>query len=307
VRTDAGAQATMNFSITSLGEKNDKTYTLAYKLKTSDTWVQLASGSVYSYNASQSFADTFSTEASYDMRLTIKDYFGEAVAYAELPTAFTLMDFHSGGKALAFGKVAELESGMEIDMDMSIYRNIFMGGLKKSNDEKNLYIQTTEDSEYVHNCKLYGGNGASVTSIGCWDSARSHGIWRYLSSTQNLVFDANVKVTRANGGDEFITSEPVTHGNRSGKVHFSNGLLIQWGNVTITPEPSAPTSKAVKFDAAYTDAPVVLTTAYTTVPGTSVLGEAAANITTTGFDAVVTRAGTTNTGIMWVAIGYKAI
>jgi hypothetical protein len=50
----------------------------------------------------------------------------------------------------------------------------------------------------------------------------------------------------------------------------------------------------------------VFTTAYTTVPGTSVLGDAAANITTTGFDAYVTRTGTTNTGIMWFAIGYKA-
>jgi hypothetical protein len=41
------------------------------------------------------------------------------------------------------------------------------------------------------------------------------------------------------------------------------------------------------------------------VPGTSVTGSAAANITTTGFDAYVTRIGTTNTGVMWFAIGYK--
>jgi len=293
-------------AITSLGEKNDKTYSLQYKPKTGTEWVALASGSVYSINVDEIFTDIAPTDASYDLRLTVTDYFGDAVVYSEIPTAFTLIDFHSGGKGIAFGKVAELENGMEIDMDMSIYRNIFMGGFKRSDDEKNMYFQTTENSEYIHNCKLYGANGASVTSIGCWDSERSHGIWRYLSSTQNLVFDANVKVTRGNGGDEFISSDPVTHGNRSGKVHFSNGLLIQWGNVTITPEPSTPTSKAVKFDVSYTDAPVVLTTAYTTVPGTSVLGEAAANITTTGFDAVVTRAGTTNTGIMWLAIGYKA-
>jgi hypothetical protein len=76
--------------------------------------------------------------------------------------------------------------------------------------------------------------------------------------------------------------------------------------VTITPVANTPTAKAVTFHTPYTDAPVVLTTAYTTVPGTSVLGNAAANITTTGFDAYVTRTGTTNTGIMWLAIGYKA-
>jgi hypothetical protein len=120
-----------------------------------------------------------------------------------------------------------------------------------------------------------------------------------------MVIDANCKFTRANGGDEFITSGDVTHGNRTGGVRFSNGLLIQWGNTTITPVKDTPTAKAVTFPVTYTDAPVVLTTAYTTVPGTSVPGSAAANITTTGFDAYVTRIGTTNTGVMWFAIGYK--
>lgn len=308
VRTNAGVQVAMNFAITSLGEKNTKAYVLSYKTKTSSTWVVLASGSVYSYNSTQTFAEGFSSEASYDLQLTVTDYFGEsaaATAYAEIPTAFTLLDFNASGKGVAFGKVSEIDNQMEIDMDLNIYRNIFMGGNKRANDEKNMYFNTTDDAEYPHNCKLYGGNGASVTSIGCWDSARAHGIWRYLSSTQNLVFDANVKVTRANGGDEFIYSPPVTHGSRTGKVHFSNGLLIQWGVETITPVKDTPTAKAVKFSTAYTSVPMVLTTAITTVPGTSVSGNASANITVSGFDAYVTRNGTTNTSVGWVAIGFR--
>ena len=304
-RTDAGVNVALNFSIASLGEKNTKSYVIAYKAKTSEEWITLASGSVYSYNDTQSFADKFSTESSYDLRLTVSDYFGTATAYAEIPTAFTLLDFNASGKGLAFGKVSEIENQMEIDMDLNIYRNIFMGGNKRADDEKNMYFQATDAAEYPHNCKLYGANGASVTSIGCWDSARAHGIWRYLSSTQNLVFDANVKVTRGNGGDEFISSDPVTHGNRSGKVHFSNGLLIQWGVETITPVANTPTAKAVKFSTAYTSVPMVLTTAHTTVAGTSVTGDAAADVTTTGFDAYITRSNTTNTSVGWVAIGYK--
>jgi hypothetical protein len=309
LRTNAGVQVSMNFAIASLGSKNAKSYVLSYKPKTSSTWLQLASGSVYTYNSSQTFSEGFSTELSYDLQLVVTDSFGDssaATAYGEIPTAFTLLDFNASGKSLAFGKVSEVADQMEIDMPMSIYKDIFMGGVKRANDEKNMYFQTTEDSENVHNCKLYGANGASVTSIGCWDSARNHGIWRYLSSTQNLVFDANVKVTRANGGDEFVTSDPVTHGSRSGKVHFSNGLLIQWGVESITPVTNTPTSSAVKFSTAYTSVPMVLTTAITTVPGTSVSGNAAANITVNGFDAYVTRNGTTNTTVGWIAIGYKA-
>ena len=299
------ALARIKFAVSSMNSKNDKSYIVEYKEKSSDTWTQAATGSVYSYDSNMLLNINLSAEASYDLRLTVKDYFGSAIAIGEIATAFTLIDYNASGKGLAFGKVSEIDNQMEIDMPMNIYKDIFMGGSKRSNDEKNMYFQTTEDSEFVHNCKLYGGNGASVTSIGCWDSARAHGIWRYLSSTQNLVFDANVKVTRANGGDEFVTSDPVTHGSRSGKVHFSNGLLIQWGVETITPVKDTPTAKAVKFSTAYTSVPMVLTTAITTVPGTSVSGNASANITVNGFDAYVTRNGTTNTSVGWVAIGYR--
>ena len=300
------ALARIKFSVSAVNNKNTKSYKVEYRQKGTDTWTQAEAGSVYAYDSSMLLNANMSPDASYDLRLTVEDFFGTVTALSEVATAFTLMDFNASGKGLAFGKVSEVENGMEIDMPLSVHQYVYMGGVKKSDEEKDIFFQSTEDAQNVHNCKLYGGSGSSVTSIGCWDTARSHGIWRYLTGTQNLVFDANVKVTRANGGDEFITSGDVTHGNRTGRVHFSNGLLIQWGNVTITPVANTPTAKAVTFPTSYTDAPCVFTTAYTTVPGTSVLGDGAANITTTGFDAYVTRTGTTNTGIMWMAIGYKA-
>ena len=299
--------AAVDFSISPVSNKNTASYTLEYRLKNTETWTALTSGAVYALKQNIVSASGFmSVDSSYDIRLSVTDFFTTTRSTFEIPTAFTLLDFNASGKGIAFGKVSELEEGMEVDMDMSIYRNIFMGGPQRTDDEKNMYFQATENAQYPHNCKLYGANGASVTSIGCWDSARAHGIWRYLSSTANLVFDANVKVTRANGGDEFITSEPVVHGSRTGRVHFSNGLLIQWGVETITPVKDTPTAKAVKFPVAYTSVPMVLTTAITTVPGTSVSGNASADITVTGFDAYVTRNGTTNTSVGWVAIGYKA-
>ena len=299
------ALARIKFSIAAVNDKNSKSYKVEYRPKDSDTWTQAATGSVYAYDSNMLLNVGFDTDTSYDLRLTVTDFFSTVTASTDVATAFTLMDFNASGKGIAFGKVSEVENGLEIDLPMSIHQYVYMGGVKKSDEEKDIYFQTTEDAANVHNCKLYGGAGNSVTSIGCWDTARSHGIWRYLTGTQNLVFDANVKVTRANGGDEFISSGDVTHGNRTGRVQFSNGLLLQWGNVTITPVTNTPTAKAVTFSVAYTDAPVVMVTAYTTVPGTSVTGSAAANITTTGFDAYVTRTGTTNTGVMWFAIGYK--
>lgn len=301
------AKLSINFSISPVGDKNTKAYAIEYKLQSATTWTALTSGSVYALNSSiVSASGPFGVDNSFDIRLSVTDYFGTVRSTFEIPTAFTLIDFNASGRGIAFGKVSEVTEGMEIDLPMSIYKYIYMGGIKKTDEEKDIYFQTTDGAANVHNCKLYGASGDSVTSIGCWDTARSHGIWRYLSGTQNLVFDANVKVTRANGGDEFITSGDVTHSGRSGWVRFSNGLLLQWGNTTITPVANTPTAKAVTFYTPYTDAPAVFTTSYTTVPGTSVLGDGTANITTTGFDAYVTRTGTTNTGIMWLAIGYKA-
>lgn len=299
--------AKVNFTIAPVNNKNTASYALEYRLKGAEDWLALTSGAVYALNSSIISTSGFmGVDNSYDVRLRVKDFFAEISSTIEIPTAFTLMDFNASGKGLAFGKVSEVENGMEIDLPLSINQYVYMGGIKKSDEEKDIYFQTSEDAPNVHNCKLYGASGSSVTSIGCWDTTRGHGIWRYLSGTQNLVFDANVKVTRANGGDEFITSGAFTHANRSGRVRLSNGLLIQWGNTTITPVANTPTAKAVAFDVSYTDAPCVFTTAYTAVPGTSVLGDAVANITTTGFDIYVTRTGTTNTGVMWLAIGYKA-
>lgn len=298
--------AKVNYSISTVNNKNTASYKLEYKLQSADTWTTLTSGTGYALSQTiVSASGLFGVDNTFDVRLSVTDYFGTVRSAFELPTAFTLLDFKANGKGVAVGKVSELD-GVEVDMDTSLYKNVYMGGPKRSDDEKNVYFQSRDESANPHNCKLYGGNGNSVTSIGCWDSARSIGIWRYLTGTKNMVIDKNVTLTHGNGGDEFITSGDVTHANHSGRVLFSNGLLIQWGRESITPGANTPTKKDVTFAVAYTDTPVVITTPQTAVPGTVVTGSAAASITATGFDCYVTRTGTTATSVGWLAVGYKA-
>lgn len=295
-----------SYSVATIGGKNESRYTLEYKGRDSTEWIQIRAGTGYTLSTSILTGPVMDVDSAYDVRLSVTDYFTTTRKTVEIPTAFTLLDFNASGRGAAFGKVSELADGLEIGLDMSIYKDIFMGGSKRTDDEKNMYFQSTEDATNVHNCKLYGGNGNSVTSIGCWDSARSIGIWRYLTGTKNMVIDKNVTLTHGNGGDEFITSGDVTHASHYGRVLFSNGLLIQWGRESITPVANTPTKKDVTFAVAYTDTPVVITTPQTAVPGTAVTGSAAASITATGFDCYVTRTGTTATSIGWLAVGYKA-
>lgn len=54
-----------------------------------------------------------SIDSSYDIRLSVKDYFTTVRSVFEIPTAFTLLDFNASGKGIAFGKVSELTEGIE--------------------------------------------------------------------------------------------------------------------------------------------------------------------------------------------------
>ena len=105
---------TYGFSITSLNSKNDKSYTLAYKLKEDEDFTTLTSGSVYSADTTYlSTSLTFSGDNSYDFILTVTDYFKPVSHIDDVSTAFTLEDFHSSGTAIAFGKVSEEENTFE--------------------------------------------------------------------------------------------------------------------------------------------------------------------------------------------------
>lgn len=111
--------AAVNFSISSVGSKNTASYTVEYKLQSATTWTTLTSGSVYALNSNIISASGFmSVDSSYDIRLTVKDYFATVRSTFEIPTAFTLLDFNASGRGVAFGKVSEMSEGVEFALPM---------------------------------------------------------------------------------------------------------------------------------------------------------------------------------------------
>lgn len=104
------------FTIASVNSKNDKTYTLEIKAPTASSYTTVTSGSVYTLNTSTIVTSGISVDSSYTVRLTIKDYFKTVTHSVEAPTAFTLMDFHSSGKGVAFGKVAQEEGVVDFGL-----------------------------------------------------------------------------------------------------------------------------------------------------------------------------------------------
>lgn len=110
-------KAAINYSISAVNNKNAASYSLQYKAKTSTTWEALTSGTNYALNTTYTSTDgPFSVDSSYDVRLTVKDSFVTVTSTTDILTAFTLLDFHAGGRALAFGKVAEKAEGVEFGL-----------------------------------------------------------------------------------------------------------------------------------------------------------------------------------------------
>lgn len=110
-------KAFVNFSVSPVNNKNAASYTVEYKLKTGTTWVALTNGAVYALNDSIiSASGLFGVDNTYEIRLSVADSFATIRSIFEIPTAFTLIDYHRDGKAMAFGKVCEIAEGVEFGL-----------------------------------------------------------------------------------------------------------------------------------------------------------------------------------------------
>lgn len=111
--------AAINYTISAVNNKNTASYTLEYKQKSATTWTTLASGSAYTLKTNIiSAKEILGIDNSYDVRLSITDSFATIRSVIDIPTAFTLLDIHSGGRALAFGKVCERTNGIEFGLPL---------------------------------------------------------------------------------------------------------------------------------------------------------------------------------------------
>lgn len=93
-----------------------------------------------------------------------------------------------------------------------------------------------------------------------------------------------------------------------GQYRTHDGLLLQWGTATLTPETAnVPVSVIVKFPIAFAETPAVFTTPVSSVPqnislsvqrGSGVVDDNKAAVAIT-----LTRNGLTATGVYWLAVG----
>lgn len=124
----AYAKIAIAYNVASVNSKNTCTYKMEYKKTSETTWKVIEQGTAYTRNTSIVPTATFDVDSAFDIRVTLKDFFTTVERIIEIPTAFTLIDINANGKAMAFGKVSELTSGIEFAMPVLIDHKVLWSG-----------------------------------------------------------------------------------------------------------------------------------------------------------------------------------
>ena len=124
--TPANIIVSLNISVTNL-TNNSKTYLLKYK-KSSDIayTTQVLDNTNYSLNTNVTLS--LSEDYSYNFKLVISDDFYTTERDIDIASAFSLLNFNSSGKGVAFGKVSERNNAIEVQMDL-YYKNQLLDDL----------------------------------------------------------------------------------------------------------------------------------------------------------------------------------
>lgn len=151
--------------------ENPRTYKLQYRRSDETEFTTFESGEaslIHSQTHAYKSAPVISSDYSYVIRLEVADFFKTTVCDVELPTAYTLMDFNSSGKGVAFGKVSE-KDGMEVNMDADLLKAVNIYSNKKNyfklyKENGSLAMTADENANGGLNIRLYGLDG-TVTDI----------------------------------------------------------------------------------------------------------------------------------------------
>ena len=121
------------YDIASINNQNTKTAVVKYKTHSASSYTS-KSVTLSTYSGTVSTIIPTSTESMFDIVLELTDAFTTSTASTTIGTAYTLVDYHTSGRGIAFGKVAESADLMDVNMDILARKDI------------NLYLDETATS-----------------------------------------------------------------------------------------------------------------------------------------------------------------
>ena len=97
-------------SVSSVNSKNTISASVYYKLSTASSWTKTLTLTAVNFSFSatnQVLSPTFDVLKSYDIKVSLTDYFTTVEQVVSIGTKQVMMDFYADGTGIAFGKVAE--------------------------------------------------------------------------------------------------------------------------------------------------------------------------------------------------------
>lgn len=296
-------------SIQDVLSKNNKSFSIEYKVKGGTSQVLTSSTSSYSYELKDKIYSTFSTDDPYQFKLIVSDFFysgaNSVVSVVEVPSAYTIMDVKANGKAIAFGKVANEDNIFDIGFEKTrLSKDVLMG--ENDDNEKSIYFSSTVNSTYPHSTKYYGGNGNSQTALGIWDGNKNRAVFQYFDGDLD-IFRFNGETNLQHGNSKVESVEVFNTAPAVSQYKTKNRYLDQSGIITITPVPNVPTYVEVFYPIQFEKIANVLATPLTNQPGTEIKGFSTYYNSNVRTYIYVTSSTSTPVSIRWRAVGIAAV
>jgi hypothetical protein len=230
------------FTVTSLNNKNDNSFTIAYKQKETGSYTTLTSGNAYTRDTTYVSSVIFDLEKSYDILLTVKDYFKTISYGADVLTEFSLVDYHYSGKGLAFGKVAESEDLIDAGIPIRARQGITIDGDWINLEVDSAYTVYNGNALYTPKYKVVGN---VVTVMGCVSPKVA-----YTSSTELVTIARGIPAEYRPVMPVYFVCQGSSMRRWTCAVNYSTGE-IQMARYGVADYETVPTSAWLMFCMTY--------------------------------------------------------
>ena len=177
-------------SVSSVSSHNTITCKISYRLSTASAWTTAVTLTLSGYAVSKTdllLSPTFDALKSYDLKISLTDYFTTVEQVVSIGTKQVMVDFYKNGTGVAFGKVAETSGKAEFGWPLKLTTPLAvseggtgsataaaactaLGAVKKSGDTMTGSLLITGSGKYYRRVgTLASGQSGSDTLLGMDD------------------------------------------------------------------------------------------------------------------------------------------
>ena len=221
-------KATVSYSFASCSSKNTVTRATYYRVAGTSTWTNTSA----SFNSGTAFtfgSGKISTETSYEVKYELTDAFTTISITDIVSTASVVMDFKSGGKGVAVGKVSETDNCFEVSekWDVKVYGKLLSEYVKQAIGAiypvGSIYmsVKNTNPSTYFGGTWVAWGTGRVPVGVNANDTN--------FATVEKTGGASTVTLTAAQLPSHTHAKGTLATASAGGHTHDLNNQKTSWG------------------------------------------------------------------------------